>query len=124
MSASEPTPPSASAPDNNPAPPEPARATTVRLRCKKCRAPLATFLPPDSHPQTPSCTAHFLPAPPPWLDASGDAGRLDCPRCRAKLGNWSWSGDRCGCGGWVSPWFGVGRGRVDAEAGEQGGGGE
>jgi dual specificity phosphatase 12 len=42
-------------------------------------------------------------------------GKLGCPgpRCGARLGAWSWAGERCSCGAWVTPAFQVHLGRVD-----------
>ena len=76
------------------------------------------------------CTAFFLEEAPTWLAlhsynqdpnpaSGGSTGRrehggvggggasqkITCFKCSARLGNWSWSGQRCGCGCWVAPAF-------------------
>ena len=40
-------------------------------------------------------------------------GKLCCPKCDAKLGQFSWVGVRCGCGAWVAPAFYVQSAKVD-----------
>lgn len=42
-------------------------------------------------------------------------GRLSCPnsKCGINVGKFAWQGLRCSCGGWVTPGFGVLRGKVD-----------
>ena len=54
----------------------------------------------------------------PLFDGTAVAGKLLCPngRCKAKIGNYSWSGQRCGCGAWITPGFCLARGKVDGRS--------
>ena len=40
-------------------------------------------------------------------------GKLNCPHCRAKLGSFTWSGEQCSCGRWVTPAFMFNKSKVD-----------
>jgi hypothetical protein len=40
-------------------------------------------------------------------------GVLQCPKCRGKVGHWSWYGLKCTCGQWIAPAFAFTRSRVD-----------
>jgi dual specificity phosphatase 12 len=40
-------------------------------------------------------------------------GKLTCPKCKGKLGSWSWRGVQCACGRWCTPAFRIMRDRVD-----------
>lgn len=39
--------------------------------------------------------------------------QLLCPKCTSKLGSFSWRGDQCSCGRWVTPAFQIHKSRVD-----------
>lgn len=39
--------------------------------------------------------------------------QLLCPKCSSKLGSFSWCGDQCSCGRWVTPAFQLHHNRVD-----------
>lgn len=41
------------------------------------------------------------------------SGKLECPKCNSKVGNYAWQGIKCSCGGWVVPGISVARGKVD-----------
>lgn len=41
-------------------------------------------------------------------------GKLTCPKCKGKLGSWSWRGVQCACGRWCTPAFRIMSDRVDA----------
>jgi hypothetical protein len=47
------------------------------------------------------------PAPAPATSAAvgGEADKLYCSKCLARVGSWSWAGSRCACGAWVAPAF-------------------
>ncbi|KAL1915323.1 uncharacterized protein VTP21DRAFT_6781 [Calcarisporiella thermophila] len=108
-------------------------------KCKKCRRALVTtenIIPHtpgqgqssfSHHKRDPAhslsssqlCTSFFV-EPMDWFgnigsDGEGSvvAGRIDCPKCGAKLGAFNWSGDQCSCGSWVVPAFAIHRNRVD-----------
>nr|XP_014433977.1 dual specificity protein phosphatase 12 isoform X2 [Pelodiscus sinensis] len=39
--------------------------------------------------------------------------QLLCPKCTSKLGSFSWRGEQCSCGRWVTPAFQIHKSRVD-----------
>lgn len=49
------------------------------------------------------------------LDQGHDEGKFLCPnpKCNAKVGTYSWHGDKCSCGKWITPAIGLLRARVD-----------
>ena len=112
-------------------PPENARLppSDVELKCRKCRRLIAksNFIiphkpPPHRDPSADSSTepcAHIFLHPLSWmkdtLAQGGLDGRLACPnpKCGANIGKFAWQGLRCSCGGWVTPGFGIVRGKVD-----------
>ncbi len=60
------------------------------------------------------CTSMFV-EPMGWMD-SGDGsmfGKLHCPKCQVKIGQYSWHGLRCSCGKWQAPAFQVHLSKVD-----------
>lgn len=60
------------------------------------------------------CTSVFLTEQPAWAEAlDGNSGRLDCPKCNARVGSFSWSGAPCSCGKWVTPAFQFQLARID-----------
>lgn len=60
------------------------------------------------------CTSVFTEMNPEWLcDVSANNGRITCPKCEARLGNYAWSGSMCSCGEWVTPSFQFQLARVD-----------
>lgn len=124
-----------------------------QLRCKKCRAGLASsngliahapesvsasntnninkrvpFRPttngaprngmPYRSSIPPQCM-HYYMEPAAWmrpeLEKGDHEGKFSCPnpKCNAKVGTYSWHGDTCSCGKWVTPAIGLLRTRVD-----------
>ena len=65
----------------------------------------------------PSECAHFFLEPQDWMQPIVDQGELDgkleCPKCRSKVGTYAWQGMRCSCGKWVTPSFTLGKSKVD-----------
>ncbi|KAI8373119.1 protein-tyrosine phosphatase-like protein [Radiomyces spectabilis] len=62
-----------------------------------------------------NCSSYFV-EPMEWMaDIHGYQiqGRLDCPKCTAKLGSFNWSGEQCSCGRWITPAFMLHRKNVD-----------
>ena len=52
------------------------------------------------------CTSVFLTDQPEWLQLNDDGqGKINCPKCEARIGQWSWVGSKCSCGEWISPNF-------------------
>ncbi|XP_067109591.1 dual specificity protein phosphatase 12 isoform X2 [Osmerus mordax] len=103
-------------------------------RCRKCRRTLfressllthpigggaSSFsyrkcLPPVGGDQS-RCTSYFI-EPVQWMEQALLGvmdGQLLCPKCSSKLGSFSWCGDRCSCGHWVTPAFQIHQARVD-----------
>jgi dual specificity phosphatase 12 len=50
-------------------------------------------------------TAETTPAPATGAAVGGEADKLYCSKCVARVGSWSWAGSRCACGAWVAPAF-------------------
>jgi hypothetical protein len=76
--------------------------------------------PPILDPKS-TCSGYFI-EPMGWMDPLFDgstvAGKLTCPntRCKAKLGNFDWAGQKCGCKAWITPGFCLTRGKVDGRS--------
>ncbi|XP_017587467.1 PREDICTED: dual specificity protein phosphatase 12 isoform X2 [Corvus brachyrhynchos] len=61
------------------------------------------------------CTSYFI-EPVQWMEPAllgVMEGQLLCPKCTSKLGSFSWRGDQCSCGRWVTPAFQIHKSRVD-----------
>jgi DNA-directed RNA polymerase subunit M/transcription elongation factor TFIIS len=59
------------------------------------------------------CTSHYIEKPD-WLDATKRrADTIQCPKCKYKVGHFSWIGSQCSCGEWVKPSFQIAKSRVD-----------
>ncbi|NXK63474.1 DUS12 phosphatase, partial [Sylvietta virens] len=111
--------------------------TEVLYRCRKCRRALfrsssilshtegigptafahkritdSARLSGNSHEK---CTSYFI-EPVQWMEPAllgVMEGQLLCPKCTSKLGSFSWRGDQCSCGRWVTPAFQIHKSRVD-----------
>lgn len=60
------------------------------------------------------CTSVFVEDMPEWADSvAGNEGRLNCPKCKSKVGGFAWSGAPCSCGKWVTPAFQFQLSRID-----------
>ncbi|KAJ9612442.1 tyrosine protein phosphatase yvh1 [Cladophialophora chaetospira] len=113
---------------SSPAPATPLPAN-LEIKCRKCRRLLAksAFILPHKPPphrdpsakQSDDPCAHVFLHPLSWmrttLSQGGLDGRLTCPTqwCGANIGKFAWQGLRCSCGGWVTPGFGLAKGKVD-----------
>ncbi|XP_026231239.1 dual specificity protein phosphatase 12 [Anabas testudineus] len=113
---------------------DPAHSSSseVSYRCRKCRRTLFRDSSILSHPVGEGasafghkkssnltgdvqCTSYFI-EPVQWMEEALLGvmdGQLLCPKCRSKLGSFSWCGDQCSCGRWVTPSFQLHRNRVD-----------
>jgi len=63
------------------------------------------------------CTSSFLLEPEEWMygQMAGDTqGKFSCPKCKAKVGSFNWSGDKCSCGEWMTPALQINLSKVDA----------
>ena len=70
-------------------------------------APLIAFhshlLPSTPHPAAlPGCSLQY-----------SDDGKIACPKCSTRVGNYNWSGMQCSCGAWITPAFQVIKSKVD-----------
>lgn len=72
--------------------------------------------PPMPHVPRQQCAHHFL-EPLLWMKpelSKGEvSGKLECPKCKCKVGTYAWQGLRCSCGDWIVPGISVARGKVD-----------
>lgn len=60
------------------------------------------------------CTSIFIASPPSWTScADANEGRINCPKCTARVGNFKWSGTTCSCGKWITPSFQFQLARID-----------
>ncbi|KAM6920816.1 dual specificity protein phosphatase 12 isoform 3-T5 [Lycodopsis pacificus] len=111
---------------------DPAHSSSseASYRCRKCRRALFRGSSILSHPvgegapafghrksshRTVQCTSYFI-EPVQWMEQAllrVMDGQLLCPKCSSKLGSFSWCGDQCSCGRWVTPAFQLHRNRVD-----------
>ncbi|KAL1928982.1 hypothetical protein VTP01DRAFT_2041 [Rhizomucor pusillus] len=61
------------------------------------------------------CSSYFI-EPMEWIASLQDGlveGRIDCPKCYSKLGQYNWAGAQCSCGRWITPAFMLHRKQVD-----------
>lgn len=113
---------------------DPAHSSSseVSYRCRKCRRilfrdssilshPVGEGAPAFGHKKSSNltgdvqCTSYFI-EPLQWMEQALLGvmdGQLLCPKCSSKLGSFSWCGDQCSCGRWVTPAFQLHRNRVD-----------
>lgn len=60
------------------------------------------------------CSSVFVAETPDWAeDITGNEGRISCPKCKARVGSFSWSGAPCSCGRWITPAFQFHLSRID-----------
>lgn len=111
--------------------------TEVLYRCRKCRRALFRSSSILSHVEgsgptafahkritesthlrgsgPDKCTSYFI-EPVQWMEPAllgVTEGQLLCPKCTSKLGSFSWWGEQCSCGHWVTPAFQIHKSRVD-----------
>ncbi|EME31288.1 protein-tyrosine phosphatase [Galdieria sulphuraria] len=65
--------------------------------------------------ENPSCSALFLQQVPWSQDLSNDEGKLSCPKCKCRIGSYTWFGEKCSCGNWVTPSLKIPKRRVDCK---------
>lgn len=96
-----------------------AQATqqVVAYRCGACRRHLFDATAVVHGADDERCGSFVLEEPADWMtqQLQGDGGRLCCA-CGGKVGHWSWTGIRCGCGEWIAPSFSVVKSKVDGRA--------
>ena len=65
------------------------------------------------------CTSHFLVSDAETKMVSTEEwegspqGKLGCPKCSTRIGDYNWSGMQCSCGAWVCPAIQVIKSKVD-----------
>ncbi|KAM9791940.1 dual specificity protein phosphatase 12 [Syngnathus typhle] len=113
---------------------DPAQSSSseASYRCRKCRRTLFRSSSLLSHPvgegasafghkkssnltEGIRCTSYFI-EPVQWMEQALLGvmdGQLLCPKCHSKLGSFSWCGDQCSCGRWITPSFQLHQNRVD-----------
>ncbi|EFX82493.1 hypothetical protein DAPPUDRAFT_223773 [Daphnia pulex] len=69
----------------------------------------------SDHSRTESCRQAFFVIPPTWINAiNAPQGKLNCPKCRSKLGAFSWNQSlKCPCAASFQPAFYFTPSRVD-----------
>jgi len=111
----------------------------LTFKCRKCRRPLARGTSSVSHlhgkgkarPDTPpprggapagdlgadECKMGIFIEPVEWMKDQilMLEGKLSCPKCNAKIGNFSWVGQNCPCGRWMVPAFHLAENKIDKE---------
>jgi dual specificity phosphatase 12 len=62
------------------------------------------------------CNVYFIERAE-WMEGLDDenivSGKINCPKCKSKLGSYNWSGMQCSCGNWYSPAFIIQKKSVD-----------
>jgi hypothetical protein len=96
------------------------------LTCKSCRERLFLASELETHSTShkfissrtsKKCTSLFLENPPVWLNVQTElSGKLNCTKCSAKIGQWSWNGSPCSCGEWIVPAFQINISKVDLKS--------
>lgn len=86
------------------------------FRCASCRVELFDESALGVHVQTRECRSWFVEEPLSWMVCKGASGKVCCPKCERKIGNFDWCGIRCSCGEWIAPGFQIGAKSVDAKS--------
>jgi dual specificity phosphatase 12 len=64
------------------------------------------------------CTAVFLNSDSDlqWIgDTTSAEGKIQCPKCSARVGSFAWAGMQCSCGAWVAPAFQLVLSKIDCK---------
>ncbi|GMR31174.1 hypothetical protein PMAYCL1PPCAC_01369 [Pristionchus mayeri] len=99
-----------------------------KFRCGKCREPLFYTKHLMKHKRirgvadgeaAPQCAFGYLVEPLSWMQVDAYEGKIGCPKCGDKLGNYCWGGKMCKgeigihCGQQVQPWVHLHKNKVD-----------
>jgi len=89
------------------------------FKCRQCRrCILFSSMDVECHSKDDvKCSSHFLAVPKPWMEeemGESTKGKLCCPKCKGKIGNFNWAGLTCSCGEWITPAFQIHKSKVDA----------
>ena len=86
---------------------------TCRFDCYSCRQPLffdTNVVVGTEHHTCSIFTVERMQ----WMQGTDDStGKLHCPKCKTKVGHFSWPGMKCPCGRWHTPAFFIQKSRVD-----------
>jgi len=118
---------------------DPESSDDYAILCRKCRSVLAVssqvipHSPPEYKAKVPrkwqaqgrtgqieQCSSVYL-EPLKWMEeveSGANEGKLNCYKCHARVGYFSWSGTQCSCSQWVTPAFQVHKSKVDIVYGE------
>lgn len=108
-------------------------SSLTRYACRRCRTVLFGIEDQEDPPHRQSlhdfrkkrqkvgygnagpCQNYFIAQPLPWMDdgCSDVEGKLHCPKCKTKVGHYSWTGAQCSCGTWVTPAIMIPLSKVD-----------
>lgn len=111
----------------------PGKPNVCTFKCKKCRKVLFSSLDLELHQKCMSvavnygpkgidanrkeCTSYFLDSDSDlsWLPKAEGVvgGKINCDKCSAKIGHFSWTATQCSCGVWITPAFQVHKSKVD-----------
>ena len=101
------------------------------FKCRKCRKILFSSKDLEAHQKgrsisavygskgvdanTKECTSYFLNSDLEWLPKSYGVvgGKINCDKCAAKIGHFSWTATQCSCGTWITPAFQIHKSRID-----------
>ncbi|BFU21227.1 dual specificity protein phosphatase, putative [Entamoeba histolytica HM-1:IMSS-B] len=103
---------------------------TINYRCKKCRSLLFTENDIQQHEPNNNevsfgyrrrggggdCNSVFLKDKLVWMGlCDQNTGKIECPKCHYEIGTYTWSGNQCSCGKWISPALQIAISKVDKE---------
>lgn len=60
------------------------------------------------------CGSFFITPASTLGEFSEAEGQIQCPKCKARVGYYTWSGSQCSCGKWITPGLQVTKSKVDA----------
>uniref|UniRef100_A0A914Y9R8 protein-tyrosine-phosphatase n=1 Tax=Panagrolaimus superbus TaxID=310955 RepID=A0A914Y9R8_9BILA len=99
-------------------------ATEKKFRCRKCRTDLFYDIHVQKHlrrndESNELCAFNFLVAPLKWMSLDEYQGKISCPKCNEKLGQYIWGGRQCmgevglRCGRHIAPWIHIQKAKTD-----------
>ncbi len=91
--------------------------------CRRCRYCLLDSTTLHSHSLTSyvgiekphKCSSLFVEEPPVFMTIKDEEqeGKLVCPKCETRVGQWSWIGSKCSCGEWITPAYQFTKSKLD-----------
>uniref|UniRef100_A0A0N4ZYK6 protein-tyrosine-phosphatase n=1 Tax=Parastrongyloides trichosuri TaxID=131310 RepID=A0A0N4ZYK6_PARTI len=73
----------------------------------------------DINKKEEKCEFGYFLMPLNWMSLKEISGKINCPKCNEKIGQYNWSGKECigewnkKCNGFITPWIYVQKGKVD-----------